>query len=667
MKKILEFIPTHILLYYILGILLQGAFFLFTEFLLTGILFSSFLAGYFLFKKYIFRKIFLGVAVMILGGLTLFTHDQRNSQAYFENEFVEDTKQTCVFEIAEVFKKTSKVNNYKAKVLQVGNKEVLGNVFLVGGLSAAFNLGDRILVNTSLETLPEPRNPYQFNYARYLENQQIYKKVNLFTNEWKLLPEKSNSLKTEIANFRKKLLVSLSEQGFSPDVLMITKAMVLGDKRELSKELKLGYSKAGVLHILAVSGLHVGIILLMLNFLFKPIEYLSTKGKVVKLFCVLLCLWGYAFLVGASPSVIRSVTMFSFVAVGLYLNTATRVLFSLVSSALILLIYNPYYLFDVGFQMSYLAVFFIIWIQPLLYEFWKPKNLFLDYFWKLLTVSTAAQLGVLPLSLFYFHQFPSLFLLTNLVVIPFVGVILSLGALVVVASYFSQIPFWLFHLYNEMVGVLNSFVLWVAKREEFLFSEIPFSIVQLLTGYIVLLFLGVWMSVKKNKYLYYLLFSIVLFQGVCFWEKYQLYVKEEFVIFYNGKQPVFSVLEKGELKVYSEENMEYSFLEDYKLGIGYRGEENHKSLQKIHELPKGYLLVVDSLSVYELNDFKNQKIILSNSPKLNLERMLLRLEPELLVFDATNYKSYVKRWQNTCEQMGVRHYTISEKGALVLR
>ena len=150
----------------------------------------------------------------------------------------------------------------------------------------------------------------------------------------------------------------------------------------------------------------------------------------------------FGILAGLAPSVLRSVTMFSFVAIGLFLRRSVNIYHTLLVSILLILLFQPSFLFDVGFQLSYIALFFIVWLQPLLANLWTPKNKIKNYIWDILTVSFAAQIGTLPLSIYYFHQFPGLFFVTNLIVIPLLGFIMSLGVLVMVFAAFNWVPFY---------------------------------------------------------------------------------------------------------------------------------------------------------------------------------------------------------------------------------
>jgi competence protein ComEC len=166
--------------------------------------------------------------------------------------------------------------------------------------------------------------------------------------------------------------------------------LLLGQRQDISKELLTDYQKAGAIHILAVSGLHVGVLLWMLSFLFQPIERLP-YGKFLKAIVIVLLLWGFAFIAGLSASVVRAVTMFTFLAIGQSFQRKHVVTYSLIASMFFLLLIKPMFIFDVGFQLSYLAVFGIVWLQPKLYAVWKPTFTWVHFFWQLCTVSIAAQ------------------------------------------------------------------------------------------------------------------------------------------------------------------------------------------------------------------------------------------------------------------------------------
>jgi competence protein ComEC len=209
-----------------------------------------------------------------------------------------------------------------AEVLQIDHQKTTGRVLInieKDSVASFFKIGDRILIKNKFVAIKESLNPHQFNYKNYLAKQGIHQQVYATKQELLLLDQTSTSFLEFIAAFRLKIQQSLQQYDFSEDELAIMNALLLGQRQDISKELTANYSKAGAIHILAVSGLHVGIILWMLSFVLKPLERYK-KGKVIKLVLVLLFLWFFALLAGMSASVTRAVTMFSAIAIGQFFN-----------------------------------------------------------------------------------------------------------------------------------------------------------------------------------------------------------------------------------------------------------------------------------------------------------------------------------------------------------
>src|SRR5690606_8574638 len=217
----------------------------------------------------------------------------------------------------------------------------------------------------------------------------VYRQLNASPLEVLVMNSEINDLQALAGKIREGIISRLRSYDFGPDELAIIQALLLGQRQEISQEIYSNYAAAGVIHILAVSGLHVGIILLLLNSLFKPLERLKA-GRFLKLLLLLILLWSFALLAGLSPSVVRAVSMFSFVAVGMQLKRRTSVLNTLFISLMVLLLINPGFIRQVGFQLSYAAVFSIVLIQPHIYRIYKGELKIVKYFWGLLSVSLAA-------------------------------------------------------------------------------------------------------------------------------------------------------------------------------------------------------------------------------------------------------------------------------------
>lgn len=671
MKKLLGYLPFHFLLFLILGICCQ----FYTDcwdfgiVIFLGILLFLFICGYFLRKTLFFVFITWGTFFLI-GILTVYCADTTKDNNYFEKFY--GTTSTAIVEIDKVLKPGSYHHKFVAEVFQIDHHKTTGTVLLnieKDSLLSLFKVGDHIALKNIFSTIKTPSNLHQFNYKKYLVKQGIHLQVYTTKQEILLLEPTSLSFLGVIHNIRLKIQQSLQLYGFSGDELAVINALLLGQRQDISKELIEQYSKAGAIHILAVSGLHVGIILWMLSFFLKPLERFE-KGKIIKLIGMILFLWFFALLAGMSASVTRAVTMFSAIAIGLFYNKRNAVEHSLIFSMFILLLCKPMFLFDVGFQLSYLAVFGIIWIQPMLYKLWKPRFYLLDKVWQLMTVSTAAQFGVLPLSLFYFHQFPGLFFVSNLLIIPFLGTILCVGIIVLILSTLAILPGYLVNIYGGIISILNKVVAFIATQEAFLFSDIYFSGEKMFVSYIVMI-VGFQFFLKKNiKSFLLFLSSIIIFNCVLIFEKYNIEHKNEFVVFHKSRNSVLGKRSGDLLEVYHDMDSlaitTQTLLENYKVGEGIQYQIHHK-LPNLFYHKEQMILIVDKSGVFNLEDVQHPIIVLQQSPKINLERLIKKLQPKMIIADGSNYKSLVKFWRATCIKEDIPFWSTFKQGAMVIK
>ncbi len=316
-------------------------------------------------------------------------------------------------------------------------------------------LGNQYWLNLKLSDIYESKNPKEFNYKQYLSYYNIYFKtyikqagqISVITPSWNFYSTASNLRDWCQSQFN----LYIQEKGANA----LASALILGNKSDLDETTTLNFSQTGTLHVLAVSGLHVGIIFLIIGFITKPLEK-SKAGKVLQMFIVLLVIWAFALLTGFSPSVQRAAIMFSLFSIGKITKSKSAGMNALFGSAFLMLSINPFLIVNVGFQLSYAAVLGIMLIHKPIYEllsFRQINNKFvlwiIDRAWAICSISFAAQLGTFPISIFYFGSFPTYFMFSNLFVIPMIFVlvclaiaILSFSWLPIVASflaYFSKI------------------------------------------------------------------------------------------------------------------------------------------------------------------------------------------------------------------------------------
>lgn len=313
------------------------------------------------------------------------------------------------------------------------------SIFYLYKDSAALSLqnGDELFVSTVINPIQPPQNPYSFDNQLFLRRKGIYYTGYVAENSWILLASHSvHPIRNFAYRLQQKFSDLFAENGLQDDEYSVITAVLLGNDETLEPELKARYSSAGVSHILCVSGMHVGIIFMIINFLLKPLDY-SHKLCWLKALLLLLTIWFYAQITGLAPSVKRAAAMFTFVTIGGLLRRPVNIFHSLFASLFFLLLLNPLLIFEIGFEMSYLAVFGIVIFQPKIVALYKPRTIIFNYFWELTAVSISAQLATFPLSVFYFGQFPNYFLLANLSVIALSFVVVVTGVVLLVTSWLS--------------------------------------------------------------------------------------------------------------------------------------------------------------------------------------------------------------------------------------
>ena len=331
-------------------------------------------------------------------------------------------------------------------------------------MEEALHPGQVIWVPTNPEPVTPPSFPDEFNYKRFLAAKGIHFRQFL-GKKLQVLPLKpSNELNFAMEHLRHYFAGVIDQYVQRPESKQIALALLLGQKESLGKEVKQAYSATGTQHILAVSGLHVGIIY---SILLLPLTFFKQKGQLLQksyLILVLGLIWIYALMTGFSPSVVRAVVMFSLVTLGQMRKRKPSIWNILAFSALLLLVLDPAIQTDLGFQLSYLAVAGIVGLQPILLRMWAPSNRVLDYFWQMATVTLAAQLITSPLTLHYFHTFPTYFLIANLLIVPLSYIILCAGVpflllawIPMVGSFLGAIVDFLLFIQNEITYTLQEF------------------------------------------------------------------------------------------------------------------------------------------------------------------------------------------------------------------
>ncbi|MBN8643200.1 MAG: ComEC/Rec2 family competence protein [Flavobacteriales bacterium] len=666
--KVMHFPLAKIAIAFIVGLFIAhfGNFSSLFSIVFFGVSFLILVVSIILKEKNYFAFLVL-IASFGLGLLIDCIHFEPNRNHHYLHSITDENELFLIeIQIKERLKSTLHNERYTAEVIALNNQKSCGKIIFnlrKDSLNKHLLIGSTLHTTSTFYKNKKPSNPNQFDYGNYLANQNIYAQIYADKDEITINPKVEKNWNYYASIIRNKIIRNLEQHHFKKEELSVVIALILGQQQDISKEVLRDYQYAGAVHILSVSGLHVGFILLFITTLLKPIPN-NRKGTILKLIITLMGLWAFGVLAGLAPSVVRSVTMFSFVAVGLFLRRSVNIYHSLLVSMFLILLFRPSFLFDVGFQLSYLALFFIIWLQPIFKSIWTPKSKITTYFWDISTVSFAAQIGTLPLSIYYFHQFPGLFFITNIVILPLLSIILAIAILVVVLASFDYVQLYLMKLLEWSIELLNTIIAWVASFEKFIFKDIPMSALMMSSLYLVLISFFILIEKPNYRKITALLISVLAFQGSWIFTHYQTQKATEFIVFHQKKSSLIIERNLGNVMVYSNDTILKKVNENWTLNsylvANFCKIENSNRLKNFYYCKDKRIAVIDSSGIH-LN--KNPDVlILINSPKLNLERLLQSYQPKEIVADASNYKSYKKLWKATCEKEKIPFHDTSEKG-----
>lgn len=443
----------------------------------------------------------------------------------------------------------TKTNSIKcfAEVRAVDGQKKMGKTLLYFQKDERANglkYGDIIYANIRFNPVRANGNPKEFDYARYLRIHDVTHQAYLQNETWQRVGSHPNLFLNWVYGVRSSLDDLLEKSGLEGANLMVARALILGEKESLDRETLRTYSSAGAMHVLAVSGLHVGIVMLIFSALLKPVKRLP-KGIILYVFFLLVIIWLYALITGMSSSVLRASVMFSFVIIGKELERETSIYQSIMVSAFILILIEPLVIFQVGFQLSYLAVLGIVFLQPKIYNLLYVKYLLVDKVWQITSVSLAAQMATFPLGLYYFHQFPNFFMISNLIVIPLAFAILIVGISFFITQWIPILGDIVFWVLDFLLTVLNHGVKWVENLPYSIYWGVSIHWFEVFWLYLIILLATGAFILRKPKLV---LATLVLSCGLLvfnIWEKWVIENSNQLVIYSVNKSIAIDVFYGG--------------------------------------------------------------------------------------------------------------------------
>jgi competence protein ComEC len=545
------------------------------------------------------------------------------------------------------------------------------------------NYGDVFLIPANYEEVEPSYNPGEFDFKSYLKNKQIYFQIFLQADAVKnIVRNAGNPIISFALILRKDLVKKFSRYIPDPEASSMASTLILGYRADLNKDLIDAYSKTGTMHVLSVSGMHVGIVFLVLSFLLKPMNK-SKKLILVRAIIIIAVIWFYSLLTGFSPSVCRSALMLSFVVLGKAMNKNQNTYNLMAISAFFLLLYDPYYLFDVGFQLSYLAVVGLVYFHPIIYHAFYIKYKLLDHVWSYCALSIAAQLATFPLSIYYFHQFPVYFLLSNLLIVLPVAIIMYAGIAFLIIPY-ALITYPLGIFLNWLINFTNDILY---KIEQLPFSALEgiwvSSFEYILISSLVILFVF-WQLFRNKLFIWLILFSGFILSASLSLKSIENLNRHELIFYSLRKNTAIAYLHHGQGVVITDVKLsDKLFNYSIKPSLASRG-INHTLLIKPEENFSGASYWSDSdfmqFGNFRILKWKNEFYKLIPNKKIEVDVLILsegtaqelryideRVDFNTLILDSSNPEYKIKAWLREAKLLNIRCISLKKSPAFIVK
>lgn len=499
--------------------------------------------GILILKKQFSFLIFF--SFLLLGGIFSWNYNKIEKLPQVDSNHEVNLK----LKVVEIYRHSEKNRKYKVEILQIDSLNYSKNYSLLYMKKDAQELfvNDMIWIHSKIQSPQKALNPHQFDYAKFLKRKRIH--TTIFAKSILKIESNSNSISNLSSRFKRNIHSKLIVFGYSKQVADQIGAMLLGDRTEMDPQVEDSYRKTGVVHILAISGLHVMMVYSIFYLLLFPISYL-TNGKTIRIFISLFLIWSFVVLVGFHPPVLRSAIMIAVFHITVAFLRKPNVYHTLAVSALILLLINPNFLFEPGFQLSFSAVFFIVFFDKALQTYNIFRSKWKKSAYNFVATCVSAQAGTLPFSIYYFNQTSGLFLAGNLVMI-IASYLMIAGGLLTVLLVSLNLNFTLWtKFFNGFIESCNTYIQWLSSFESFVYNTVRLNSFEVLLLFFALIIFRFILMKPKIKLVFSFLIVIFLFQSHRFFENYNLNQKKEIVIFHQYKNSVIGIRNGKKMNVF---------------------------------------------------------------------------------------------------------------------
>jgi competence protein ComEC len=627
-----------------------------------------------------------GLAITVLfisvGGLLAWYKNIRHDKNWFGNHYRNEVALILTLQESPVEKTKSHKANASVDFILNNDTSIKTNgtiiiYFKKDSTTDELKYGSQLMVRKSLQEIKNSGNPGGFDYKRYSLFQGITHQVYLKENDFiVLLGENKTRFKEFVFSTREKILNILRANIKGEKELGLAEALLIGYKDDLDKTLVQSYSNTGVVHVIAISGLHLGLIYWLLLKLFWPLQK-RRNTKWLRPVLIIAGLWLFSLLAGMQPSVIRSAVMFTCIVLGETWTRKSSIYNTLAFSAFLLLFINPYWLWDVGFQLSYIAVLSIVIFMRPIYNWFYVKNKALDFIWKLNAVTLAAQILTVPVSIYHFHQFPTSFLLTNFIAVPLSSLILLGEIFLCIVSFIPAIALVVGKLLYWLIWAMNTYVERIEKLPYALWDGLQISIPQAALLLAAGTGIGFWLMEKSKtgfKYGLAASFCFVVLRSVSFIQANH----REQIIVYNvpQKQAIDFIDGRKYLFVGDSDLLADDFIRNFHIKpsrVLHRIDEA-KDLENFHK--QGNTIIYKNKKILRLNKTSSfissenkipvDLLLISGNPKLYFNKLIKTFSVNQVVFDGSCPAWKINYWKKDCDSLHIPYHDVSEKGAFVM-
>ncbi len=634
------------------------------------------------FRLAVVNGVFTSLLFFSFGALLAWQKDIRNNKEWLGNFYQPNSGLVVTIDEPPIEKtKSVKANATVQYLLQNDSTiPVKGKIIIYFKKDSVLNLqyGTQLVFKKPLQEIKNSGNPGGFDYKRFCLFKEITHQVYLKPEEFEILRgEKVSQFRSFIYNIREKVLNILRTNILSKKELGLAEALLIGYKDDLEQSLVQSYTNTGVVHIIAISGLHLGLIYWLLSMLFKPLQK-RKKTRWLRPVLIISGLWLFSLMAGAQPSILRSALMFTCIVVGDSLARKPSIFNTMAVSAFILLCINPYFLWDVGFQLSYAAVLSIIIFMRPVYNWFYIKNKLLDFIWKLNAVTIAAQVLTVPLGIYHFHQFPNLFLLTNFLAVPLSSAILLGEIFLCVISFIPAAALLFGKLLTWLIWIMNTYIEKIETIKFSLWDGLQITILQTVLLLAFAIAITYWLLERSGKSLklgLVALFGFVTLRSIAF-------------INSNNQQKiiVYNVPQKTAIDFIDGRN--YHFVGDSDLLADDFARNFHlkpsRILYRISDVPtlnqfamdenyisykgKNILLMNETIHFSPLETIPEiDLLIISKNPKLYMNTLAKSVKIKQVVFDGSVPAWKTHYWKKDCDSLKIPWHDVTTSGAFVMR